>query len=308
MGKKKSRPIEIPGREKSAVAVVRANGYSADLAGPLLEAVRACGLDVKGKSVLLKPNLVEFDHSTAINTDASVVAAAFEVFRLLGADSVAIGEGPGHRRDTLDLARQAGYYQAISGFEGLFTDLNRDDVTEKRGFAGEEIILLPNTALRADLIVSLAKMKTHHWAGVTLSMKNLFGLVPGAVYGWPKNRLHYVGITRSILELNRLFQNTFAIVDGITGMEGNGPIQGKPKPCGVLVCGHDLRAVDATCCRIMGLDPAKVEHLREAAFLGHLEEPWIEQRGEAPAGIHGDFEVLPQFAKLRLGGLPNPRE
>jgi uncharacterized protein (DUF362 family) len=308
MQRKKSRPIEMLGGDKSAVAVVRANRYSADLAGPMLEAVRACGLDARGKSVLLKPNLVEFDHSTAINTDASVVAAAVEVFRSLGAASVAIGEGPGHRRDTLDLARQAGYYRAVRGFEGLFTDLNRDDVTAKSGFAGEDAILLPNTALRADIVVSLAKMKTHHWAGVTLSMKNLFGLVPGAIYGWPKNRLHYLGITRSILELNRLFRNTFAIVDGITGMEGNGPIQGKPKACGVLVCGRDLRAADATCCRIMGIDPAKVEHLREAAHLGHLEEAWIEQRGEAPAAIQTDFETLPQFANLRLGGVLNPGE
>ena len=56
-------------------------------------------------------------------------------------------------------------------------DLNRDDVSPITGFADRKEIYLPNTALRADLIVSLAKMKTHHWAGATLSMKNYFGLV-----------------------------------------------------------------------------------------------------------------------------------
>ena len=68
----------------------------------------------------------------------------------------------------------------FQNFDSLFVDLNRDDVSAVVGFADRGEIYLPNTALRADLIVSLAKMKTHHWAGATLSMKNFFGLVPGS--------------------------------------------------------------------------------------------------------------------------------
>jgi uncharacterized protein (DUF362 family) len=148
--------------------------------------------------------------------------------------------------------------------------------------------------------VSLAKMKTHHWAGATLAMKNLFGLVPGSVYGWPKNKLHYVGIPRSIAELNRTFRNTFALVDGIVGMEGNGPIQGRPKRAGVMVMGWDLAAVDSTCCRIMGIDPAKVAYLRLASALGHVRENAIEQRGESPQAVRTNFELIAQFRNLRL--------
>src|SRR5207245_7871444 len=99
---------------------------------------------------------------------------------------------------------------------------------------------LPNSALAADLIVSVAKMKTHHWACATLSMKNFFGLVPGSVYGWPKNQLHQIGIDRSIAELHRAFPRSFAIVDGIVGMQGNGPIQGWPIQSGVLELCSDL--------------------------------------------------------------------
>ena len=102
-----------------------------------------------------------------------------------------------------------------AALEANFVDLNRDDVTRVEKFADHKEIYLPNSALGADLVVSLAKMKTHHWAGTTLSMKNFFGLVPGAVYGWPKNFLHMTGIPTSILELNRIFRKTFAIVDGI---------------------------------------------------------------------------------------------
>jgi uncharacterized protein (DUF362 family) len=265
------------------------------------EGIAECGLDVRGLRVLLKPNLVEFDPATCINTDVSVVAAAIEVFRSMGAAEVTVGAGPGHRRDTYALAELARYRGEIGGFDGLFVDLNRDDVSPLQGFADRGEIYLPNTALRADLIVSLAKMKTHHWAGATLSMKNFFGLVPGSVYGWPKNELHHVGIDKSIVELSRIFRRSFAIVDGIVGMEGNGPIQGTPKPVGVVVMGSDLPAVDATCCRIMGLDPAGLQYLRMASDnLGVTEESRIDQRGETIRSVRTNFQLIKPFQQYRL--------
>jgi len=299
---KLERPPKLPDGPpgKSTVAVLRAGSYSEDLVSRMIEGAKLCGLDARGKRVLLKPNLVEFSSSTVINTNASVTAAAVELFHRLGAAEVRIGEGPGHRRDTLDLADDAQYRAIVPKFETIFTDLNRDDVSPVKGFAGEPEFYFPNTVLGADLIVSLAKMKTHHWAGVTLAMKNLFGLVPGSVYGWPKNKLHYIGIPESVCELNRVFRNTFAIVDGVVGMEGNGPIQGTPKPAGVLVMGSDLVAVDSTCCRIMGVDPEKVNYLRLAARLGHVRGGRIEQLGETVASVRTNFALLEEFADLRL--------
>ena len=289
----------LPFAGTSPVAVVRAASYSIDLASRIHEGIRALKLEVKGKSILLKPNLVEFDRSTSINTDVSVIAAAYDVFRRLGAASVLIGEGPGHRRDTMGLSEEAGYRQGIEKFEERFVDLNRDDVSKVAGFGAG--VYLPDTALGADLIVSLAKMKTHHWAGATLSMKNFFGLVPGSVYGWPKNELHYFGIPKSIIELNRIFRKSFAIVDGIIGMEGNGPIQGTPKQAGVLVMGSDLVAVDATCCRIMGIAPERVEYLQLAADLGAVDVSQIEMRGERVETVRTTFKLITEFERLRLG-------
>ena len=286
---------------KSAVAIVKANSYSDDLASRMREGIAACGLDVRGLKVLLKPNLVEFDPKTCINTDVSVVATAYEVFRGLGAAEVMIGEGPGHRRDTYAIAELTRYRSEIEKFDDRFVDLNRDDVSPVQGFADRKEIYLPNTALRADLVVSLAKMKCHHWAGATLSMKNYFGLVPGSVYGWPKNELHYIGIPKSIYELNRIFRRSFAIVDGIVGMEGNGPIQGTPKHAGVLVMGRDLPAVDATCCRIMGIDPSEIEYLQMAeGNLGNTLASNIEQRGERIQSVHTPFQLIDRFKYLRL--------
>jgi uncharacterized protein (DUF362 family) len=281
----------------SRVAILKAASYSADLAGLLRRGAALCGLHAKGKRVLLKPNLVEFDATTTINTHVAVIAAAVELFHSLGAAEVIIGEGPGHRRDTISLAEQADYRAGIEKFDARFVDLNRDDVSPAGRFASDPQIYLPNTALGADLIVSLAKMKTHHWARATLSMKNFFGVTPGSVYGWPKNYLHHHGIDDSIAELHRIFSpRSFAIVDGIVGMEGNGPIQGTPKQAGVLVMGGDLVAVDATCCRIMGIDPEQMRCLRLASMRGHAFAARIDQLAEPLASVINPFTMSGQQA------------
>jgi uncharacterized protein (DUF362 family) len=162
----------------------------------------------------------------------------------------------------------------------------------------------PGLFQEVDWIVSVAKMKTHHWAGATLSMKNLFGVMPGIYYGWPKNVLHQAGIENSILDINATLKPHFAIVDGIVGMEGDGPIMGDPKKVGVLVMGRNLAAVDATCCRIMGIDPYQVSYLeRSDNWLGPISEGLIEQRGERIAAVRTNFnliETIPAQQGLRL--------
>jgi len=260
-------------------------------------------VDVKGKRVVVKPNLVEFDPGTTINTHPMLVHAALEAFRALGAADVRIAEGPGHRRVTMDLADAAGYLETIPRFEDLFTDLNLDDVSQvllKDPFSRLNSVYFPNTALGADLLVSLPKMKTHHWVGATLSMKNFFGLVPGGVYGWPKNVLHWAGIDECIADFHAAFPRHFAIVDGVVGMEGNGPIQGNPKAVGVLVAGTDMTAVDATCCRIMRINPAGISYLRLAAGPNRLREEDIRQIGEPIKSVATPFNLIPEFQNLRI--------
>ena len=128
-------------------------------------------------------------------------------------------------------------------------------------------IALPASVLHADLVVSMPKLKTHHWAGMTCSMKNLFGVVPGAVYGWPKNVLHAHGIDSSIVDLVATVRPGLTIVDGIVGMEGDGPIMGTPRGFGVLAMSSDLVAADATCARVLGFDAAKLPYLETAGQL-----------------------------------------
>jgi len=287
------------------VTIVRAPAYDQSLYDTMRRLVAEQAPDVRGRTVVLKPNLVEFEPGSSINTHPLLVHATFEAFRARGAN-VRIAEGPGHRRNTLDLADAAGYFKTVPNFEDVFTDLNLDDVSRvrmERQVSGLSKLYLPHTALGADLLVSMAKMKTHHWVGATLSLKNLFGTFPGGVYGWPKNPLHWAGIEECIADLHVTLPRQFAIVDGIVGMEGNGPIQGTPKAAGVIVAGRDPVAVDATACRIMRIDPLRVRYLHLCASdEGRILERNILQRGEAIAAVATPFQLIPLFQSLRMEG------
>jgi uncharacterized protein (DUF362 family) len=291
-----------PTRIERLVSVVRAD-YQANLAGIIRRLLVEHKVAVRGKRVLLKPNLVEFSSGTPVNTNPIFVAAALEAFLSLDAADVKIAEGPGHRRITLDLADGAGFFNAVSDFEKRFVDLNLDEVSPirlNRPFSTLTELYLPQTVLGCDLLVSLPKLKTHHWVGATLAMKNLFGLVPGGVYGWPKNVLHWAGIDECIADLHLLFPNQFCIVDGIEGMEGNGPILGTPKHAGVLVAGAHPPSVDATCCQLMGIDPGGIKYLRLIGQRTGWLPGDIRQIGELAQSAYTPFALPPGFENLRL--------
>src|SRR5207249_2381655 len=136
---------EVRHPPRSRVAILRADAYGERLERDLVSGLRLFNLDIRGRTVLLKPNLVDFLPGVEINTHPVLVA---------------------------------------------------------------------------ELVVSMPKVKTHHWSGVTLSMKNLFGVVPGAKYGWPKNILHWRGIHQSIVDICATVPIHFVIADAIVAMEG----------------------------------------------------------------------------------------
>jgi uncharacterized protein (DUF362 family) len=142
--------------------------------------------------------------------------------------------------------------------------------------------------------------------GLTASMKNLYGVLPGLVYGWPKNVLHHAGIPETVYDVNASLPALVAIVDGIDCMEGDGPIMGSLKPMGLVVVGTNLPAVDATVARIMGLPPERIPYLALAANkLGPLDEARITQRGEKWQDVASPFQILdaPHLRKmLGFGG------
>ncbi len=296
---------------RADVAVLHAPSYTADLASILMDGFKTLGIDrswIRGKRVLLKPNLVETAVGQGhINTHPSVIVAAAEVFRRLDARDVIVAEGQGHSRDTLLVLDESGMGAALREAKLPFVDLNHDDFAAVENVGGRttlRTLYLPKTLLNADFVVSVPKLKTHHWTGVTCAMKNLFGVMPGVVYGWPKNVLHVQGIPESILDINATVKPALAIVDGIIGMEGDGPIMGTPKPVGCLIVGRNPAAVDATAVRIMGLNPAGVPYLPAASgVLGPIRERNITQRAEPISALQTTFALLnaPHLANVAAG-------
>ncbi len=283
------------------VFLARNQRYGGGLAKTIRHGLEAVGLEpsgMRGRRVLLKPNLVEPDRAVPqMTTHPAVVVATAEVFRGWGAE-VLVGEAPGHVRDTEFALEESGMGAALDSEKLEFVDFNYSRVRSVPN-AGRvsriEQFYFPEELLEADLIVSMPKLKTHHWAGFTASMKNLYGTLPGLIYGWPKNVLHHAGIPQTVVDINASVPSTIAVVDGILCMEGDGPIMGTPKPMGLLAVGLNRTAVDATLARILGFDPWKVPYLRLAeGKLGPLHERTIPQRGERWEELMDPFEVLDQ--------------
>lgn len=288
---------------RSRVAILHVNEYAEQVEEILFRGLQVFSLDVRGRVVVLKPNLVDYAPGQAINTHPLLVVAAAECLRRLGAKTVVVAEGPGHQRDTQLVLVESGYRQRLRDQRIRFVDLNRDELVRtplRASYTGMRHLWLPKTVVQADFLVSMPKVKTHHWSGVTLSMKNMFGVVPGSKYGWPKNILHWKGIQESVLDICATVPVHFVIADAILAMEGNGPLNGTPQPLGRLILADDPVAADATCARLMGFDPDRIVHIREASkFLGNSSDECIEQMGETLRRPRVAFQVVPEFQYLR---------
>jgi uncharacterized protein (DUF362 family) len=288
---------------RSRVALLREASYSQRIGETLFAGLQLFSLDVRGKNIVLKPNLVDYIAGSAINTDPILVAAAAECFRRLGAKQVIVAEGPGHQRDTQLVLSESGYAPILRDNRIRFVDLNRDElvpVNLRASYSGMKRLWLPKTVVQTDFLVSMPKVKTHHWSGVTLSMKNMFGVVPGSRYGWPKNVLHWNGIQQSILDICATVPVHFVIADAILAMEGNGPLNGTPRPLGSIVLADDAVAADATCARLMGMESSRIVHIHEASkFLGNSSSQLIDQAGETVRSPSVPFRVVPEFEFLR---------
>ena len=290
------------------VFIARGQRYDGSLVQTIRDGLLATGLipeHLPGRRVLLKPNMVEPARDRPqMTTHPAVVRATIEVFQRWGA-FVSVGEAPGHVRDTEMALYESGIGEMLRDDRVAFADLNYEQVGwipnkgKKSPLTG---FYFPQSVLEADLVVSLPKLKTHHWVGLTVSMKNLYGTLPGCKYGWPKNVLHHAGIPNTVVDINASLPKAIAIVDGITCMEGDGPILGSAKEMGLVIVGTCPLAVDATCARIMDLDPSRVDYLSMAAGkMGPLAESLIQQRGERWQPLVSPFSLLdePHLQRLR---------
>lgn len=125
-------------------------------------------------------------------------------------------------------------------------------------------------------IISAAKLKTHGSTGVTLGMKNTFGLLPDK----SKAKYHFKGIDKVIVDINTVLRPALTVIDGFVGLEGLGPVRGKPIQMDLIIAGKDPVATDSTACRIMGINPHEISHIRKACKKGLGNIDAIEVVGE----------------------------
>lgn len=254
----------------------------------------------RDRPVVIKPNLVyPIGWRSGVVSDTRLVRQLIEWLKSKGAGTIVMAEGPGLGVDA-GLAFEKSGFTALSRETGVpLIDLNRAERRPVDWPGGK--IMLP-AVLRDAYYVNLPKVKTHLNTLVTLGLKNQKGLLsPG-----DKKRFHKSGLHRPVAELLKASRPDLTILDGFVALEGDGPLAGgRPVRLGAVLAGTDPLAVDAVGCRLMGIDPLEVEHLRIAHEMG-LGDLEPEIAGDRLEDCARKFK-RPEMEMLRVMGLRNQR-
>lgn len=281
----------------SRVAVVRCDTYEES---EVFEAVGR-GIELLGgasrfaknaERILLKPNLlVGATPDKVVNTHPAVFSAVARHLLPTGA-KLMYGDSPGFGGE-LAAARKVGIAEAAEAAGVEFVEFGDG---RQVSFPEGELIkqfTIASAVLDADGIVSLPKLKTHALTRMTGAVKNQFGCIPGLLKGEFHMRMPDVDrFAQMLVDLNRLLSPRLAVMDGVIGMEGNGPRGGDPRQVGVIMLSEDLIALDAAACRVMNLDPALVGTVvyGEAFGLGSMSD--IEYVGDDIDGfVVADYDA-----------------
>ncbi|KAF0207159.1 MAG: hypothetical protein FD171_1922 [Actinobacteria bacterium] len=247
----------------ATVAIIRCDSYDEssvfDAVGRALELLGGAERFVRdGERIVLKPNfLVGATPDKVVNTHPMVFSAAARHLQAASA-KLSYGDSPGFG-NALAAARKIGIAQVAETLGVTYADFSEG---RQVSFAEGELIkqfTIASAVLDSDGLVTLPKLKTHALTRMTGAVKNQFGCIPGMLKGEFHMRMPDVDrFAQMLVDLNRLLRPRLAIVDGIVGMQGNGPRGGDPRQIGAIIVSDDLVAVDATVCRIMNLDTALV--------------------------------------------------
>ena len=185
-------------------------------------------------------------------------------------------------------AKASGILDLCDKYGIQFNNLSKikDQITIKiPDYESIKQITIPRIVLESH-IISAAKMKTHMDTTVTLGLKNMFGLLSDK----NKNKFHSKGISKVIVDINRVLRPTAVVIDGFVAMEGNGPVSGTALPMNLVLSGIDPVSTDATASRIMGFDPHRIYHIRRCYDNGLGEIDSIAILGEEINNIKKKFK------------------
>ena len=276
------------------VALIKADG---DIEMAVRRSVKLAGrFQVKsGMKVVIKPNVcnAKNPHGMVI-TDFAIIEAVIKLVRDKGCEPLVVeSDNIADRADKR--VRESGLMAKLGEWGVSFLNLSGDECVLHK-IAGTEI-MIPKTMLEADYVLNLAKVKTCAHTVVTLGIKNLYGCFQEA----KKSRLHKK-LDEVLPYLAKTIKTDMTIIDGLTCMEGNGPVVGNPKKLGVVIAGTDIVSVDCLCCRLMGFEPEDIRHIVNTARLGVgqltgyevVGDPWEEFvcRFERPYSLKATVKSL----------------
>ncbi|RLI26966.1 MAG: hypothetical protein DRO52_01510 [Candidatus Hecatellales archaeon] len=289
------------------VSIVRCNGNVEDAVVKAVKLLGGMDRVVKpGEKVLLKPNLGHPKHyTTGATTNPEVTKALVKLCYEAGAKKVYVAESPSWGYDVkevfqiteIESVREAGG-ELVSLDETPFQEV---EIPGARYLRKVRVARLP---FECDKVINIPVMKTHMQTTVSLSLKNLKGLLPGK----EKVKLHMVrtddpsmpGLDIAIAEYNTVVPCHFNVMDGTVGMEGPGPADGEPVNMGLILAGFNRVAVDAVTSAVMGFNPQEINHIRFASELGvgplHLEE--LEVRGLRVEEVLRRFKPAPTVPEV----------
>jgi uncharacterized protein (DUF362 family)/ferredoxin-like protein FixX len=269
--------------------IFRKAEYDYNVLKPLIYGIidNACPVPIKKRMrVIIKPNLlIPAKPESAVITHPLVVKAAAE-YVLEKGGKVTVSDSPAVGLFG-KILKDGGYRKAFEGLDVEFREFKESVKTEiGKPFGAIEIA---KEALEADAVINMAKLKTHAQMLLTLGVKNLFG----CIVGLKKPEWHLrSGVDREmfaklLVRIHSRVNPCITIVDGILGMEGQGPGKGgRPRKIGTLIGGSSAFAVDVAVCKMLGVDPDRLPTNRAAKELG---------LAGYDVDIIGDFEVVKNF-------------
>lgn len=242
-----------------------------------------------GDKVLIKPNLCTLKKAdTGATTDPEVVRGIIDLVQRQ-TDDVAIIESDCPAIDAEIIWSHCGYTDLAKEMDVELLNLSKEPILKHERYA------LPQMFFKDHVLINVPKMKTNDITVVSCSLKNLFGLIPNRY-----RAKYHKEIDKVILDINLVFGSDLIVVDGLTGMEGDGPINGLPVEMNLVIAGDNPVAIDSVVCNLMGVDPIEIDHIRMAsdANLGPIDIHSIDLFGEEIGDVKKDF-TLPSTVLLK---------
>jgi uncharacterized protein (DUF362 family)/Pyruvate/2-oxoacid:ferredoxin oxidoreductase delta subunit len=220
----------------------------------------------ENSSVLLKPNFLSvIEKVSPVITHYAFFEAVVRIVKEYS-NNIIFGDSPGFE-DPRKAAEKSGLMEVADRYGVKFADFNEGVHVELKNPLMYKFWNVSKAAYEADVVITLPKLKTHAMMYYTGAVKNQFGCVPGTQKAeWHTKLSDPANFSKMLLDLNSVVKTSFAILDGIIAMEGNGPRNGTPKQMDTIIMGESLTAVDSTAVRLIGYNDVLAVPFLKAAY------------------------------------------